>query len=602
MNLTERLNKLINNLPDLSGVYMFKDGKGDIIYVGKAKSLNKRVRNHFQRPAEPRNRVMVRKVEDIDYLVTKNETEALILEYNLIKKEKPKYNVLYRDDKSYPYIAVTVADRWPRIILTRDTNIRGARYFGPYPKAYAAKKVLNSLIKLFPLRSCRGKKPGKRRNTPCLLFDIHKCSGPCVDAVSEKTYRMYVKQILDFLDGKSDKFISKLEEKMYKAAEKMEYEKAASFREKVQSALYVRSHQRAIVEKEIDVDVFGYFFSEEVYIRILRIRSGKLVGSHGTVFETNNVSRALYRSFMTYYSRNREIPPEIVIPEHFKGQDEVKSFLRNETGKKIKITVPEKGFKLELLDFARENAAQSFYRFKYQSRAGYRRTEDDLNQLKEALSMKKAPLRIECFDLSGSHGESSVGSMVVFEEGVPKRNHYRKFKIRGRPDSDVDMMREVLKRRFSKLNKSRDPSFKKIPDLVILDGGKPQLSAAVKTLKELGLYKDIDLAAVAKKEENVFIPGKKEPLNLNKKSQALKLVQNVRDEGHRVAVMYYRNLEEKKMRASVLDTIKGIGPVRKKRLLSQFGGIKEISTVSIDELSKVIPRDVAARVKEKLKV
>lgn len=601
------LNELIENLPDLPGIYIFKDSTGKIIYVGKAKSIKKRVKNHFANSPDPKHTYMISKVADIDYMTTSNEIEALLLEYNLIKQEKPEFNVLYRDDKTYPYIAVTVSDQWPRIMITRNLNIKGAAYFGPYPKASAAREVLNALLKIFPLRTCKGEKPGKRGEAPCLMFQIKKCTGPCVGAVSRDEYMSFVRSVVDFLSGKSDWLVDRLEAEMKEAAEKLEFERAAAIREKLLAACYVMSQQRVALEKRIDADVVGFYKPEREsgsYVRILVVRNGKIIGAYGYSFSHDEYESAVYEALMIFYTDVTDLPEEVILPNHLTPEKEKElSLLLNARAKrKVKITVPRRGSKKDLISLAYENAVQGYFWSKFHTRASIERTQAALEEAFTYLGLKKIPLRIECYDMSGFRGENPVGTMVVFQDGMPLKKAYRKFKIKDKGKSDYHKMQEVILRRFRKIGSSSDEVFSKIPDLIIVDGGKAQLNAAVKALSEVSenLLEKVDVIALAKPENIIYKAGLKEPIRLPEDSEALKLLLRVRDEAHRTAVSYFRKLEEKRVKTSVLDQIKGIGPKRRKKLIEYFGDIDRIRKASIKEISKVVPYEVAVRVKDVL--
>lgn len=598
----------VEKLPDLPGVYLFKNASGNVIYVGKAKSIKRRVKDHFLNPADLKHKAMLQEIAEIDHVVTGNEVEALLLEYNFIKRYRPKYNVLYRDDKSYPYLAVTLNDEWPRLILTRNLNIEGARYFGPYPKASKAREVLNSLLKLFPLRTCRGKEPGKRGSTPCLMYHLKKCSGPCVGGVSREEYLSYVEKIIDFLSGKADWLIEKLEREMHEAASRLEFEKAASIREKLLAARYVVSQQRVVLEKKLNADVFGFYSSlqtSESYVRVLKVRSGRIIGAYGFSFEENEYEKVIKEAVYLFYSQNKDAPDEILLPQRV-GNDlklEIENFLKGAFGKKIKVKTKVYGERAELLNLANENASSGYFWFKFQSKSYLERTQQALEELADLLKLKRIPLLIECYDMSGFKAENPVGSMVVFEEGLPNKNLYRKFKIKNKVASDYHKMLEVFERRFEKVGKTTDQIFKKAPDLVIIDGGKAQLSAAKKALEKIGkldLLETMDIIAVAKPEDKVFKLGEEKPIALPYGSEALRLLQRIRDEAHRSAVSYFRKLEEKRLRLSILDGIKGIGPQRKRKLLEYFGDVEKMKKASLYELQKVVPRDVALRIKEVL--
>jgi excinuclease ABC subunit C len=601
------INELIDDLPDLPGIYIFKDSAGKIIYVGKAKSIKKRVKNHFANSPDPKHAYMISNVADIDYITTSNEIEALLLEYNLIKQVRPEFNVLYRDDKTYPYISVTVSDEWPKIMITRNLNIKGAAYFGPYPKASAAREVLNALLKIFPLRTCKGEKPGKRGETPCLMFQIKKCTAPCVGAVSRDEYMSFVRSILEFLSGKSDWLVDRLEKEMKEAAEKLEFEKAAAIREKLLAARYVMSQQRVALEKKIDADVVGFYKQEKEtgsYVRILVVRRGRIIGAYGYSFPHSEYESAVYDALMIFYTDASDFPRELIIPEHLPPdkEKEIDMLLGTRSARKVKITVPRRGPKRDLVSLAYDNAVQGYFWSKFHTRASLERSQSALKEAYKLLGLKRIPLRIECYDMSGFREENPVGTMVVFQDGMPLRKAYRKFKIRGRGESDFHKVYEVIQRRFKKAGSSKDEAFSKIPDLVIIDGGKAQLNAAVKALQDVSeeLLERLDVIALAKPENIVYKAGSEEPVKLPHNSEALKILVRARDEAHRTAVSYFRRLEEKRIKTSILDRIKGIGPKRRKKLIEYFGDIDRIRKASIKELSSVVPFEIAVRVKDEL--
>ncbi len=606
--IDESLKIKIENLPDLPGVYIFKDAAGRVIYVGKAKSLRKRVNSHFSRVIDGKQELMLSSIADIDYIVTANEIEALLLEYNLIKKERPYFNVLYKDDKSYPYLAITLRDEWPRLLLTRNLNIEGARYFGPYPRVSAAREVLNSLLKIFPLRTCKGEKPGKKGNTPCLMYHINKCPAPCIGKADHGVYIENVTRILDFLTGRDDSLVEEFEKKMFEAAGNLEFEKAAAYREKMLAARYVISTQRVIAEKEINADIFGLYspeFEEVIYIRIIQVRKGRVIGTYGYAFETENASDALFRAMLLFYSGSEVFPEIIVLPEELSTEKkiDIEELLRTRSTKKIEVRFPKRGIYRELLKFARENAIQGYYRYRFQAKSGLERTQNAFEELKDKLGLKRIPLRIECYDMSGFRDENPSGVMVVFEDGKPLKKAYRRFKVSQGARSDYEKMLEVLKRRFKKVGNGKDSSFSKIPDLIVVDGGKAQLSAARKALQSFdddSIISTVDIIAIAKPDNIVYVPDKKEPVRLPEDSESLKILIRIRDEAHRFAVGYFRKLEEKRIKASVLDTIKGIGPSRRKKLINYFGSVEKIAKASLKELTKVVPHDVAVRLKEEL--
>lgn len=600
MKIQEKLQSKIQTLPELPGVYVFKDRNGKTLYVGKANALKKRIKAHFQRPGEARLKIMMSKVSDIEYFITQNETEALILEYNLIKSHRPPYNVMYCDDKSYPYLAVTVKEEWPRLFLTRRLGLDGVKYYGPYPNVRAVRRVLDSLLKMFPIRTCRSEEPGKRGKKPCLLYDIKKCSAPCIGAISSGEYRKYVNNVTSFLEGKNDELIKEFEKEMQKEASAMNFEKAAVWRDKVRAATYILSQQRAVLGFEKDIDVIGVHSADGVYVRIFTIRKGRIIGSRGYLLSTADEFSALEEALRWHYLNDHEVPEEIILPFQLEFQKGYESVLAAKRGKKVRLIVGKRNWRADLLAFAQENALQSYYWYKFQSKSSHELLSKLLEETKAVLKLRNVPMRIECFDVSSFREKSPAGSMVVFEDGKPKRSNYRKFKIRGLAKSDVRMINEIVKRRLERIEDVMDMSFAKKPDLIVVDGGKPQLGAAQNALLSSGFIEEIEVAALAKKGEKIFRPGEKLPIRLQSNSEVLKLFQRIRDESHRFAVSFHRELEGKKMTISVLDQVAGIGPARKRKLINRFGDVETLARASLVEIESVVPRRVALKLKEVL--
>lgn len=603
MTTSQILLKQLKLVPDKPGVYVFKDVEGKVLYVGKGRSLKKRIRSYFQKTNadSPKITIMVQKISDFDFYITNSEVEALILECNLIKKYHPYFNVNLKDDKSYPSLAVTLADAFPRVMVTRMLGIEGAQYFGPYTSPRALRETLDTLRRIFPIRYCRGKEPGRTKGAPCLNYHIEKCLGPCTNNVNREDYRKMIDQICLFLEGKQEQVIVQLEQEMKEASKKLQYEKAARLRNRIQAAKQVLQKQKIVSQKKEDRDVIG-FFSEQDYIciEVFFIRAGKMLGSKEFFLDkVGEVSdRDLLSSFVKqFYLKATFVPKSIILQVALEDQDTIEQWLTDRLDKRVAITVPMRGEKKKLVALAAENAraAYSFLRLK----KDFQRERDlkALIELKEQLQLPVLPNRIEAFDISTIRGRKSVGSMVVFENGKPRKKEYRRFRIKSvKGQDDFAMMAEVLKRRFVRyLEEESVPKsrFGLKPDLVLVDGGKPQLSAALKSFRELKIG-GVCAVALAKEEEEIFVPRQTRPIVLLPTSHALKLVQSIRDEAHRFAVEYHRSLRTKQLSESFLDEIPGIGEKRKRMLIKHFGSPKALFEARLQELEKVpnIPHKV----------
>jgi excinuclease ABC subunit C len=588
----------VRNLPEAPGVYIFKDEDGNILYVGKARSLKRRVASYFHRgnSLDPKHRLLLSRVEDVDFNVTDSEAEALLLECNLIKRFKPPFNVMLRDDKSYPYLAITLGDDFPRVAVTRNLQIEGAKYFGPYTKAKALRRTLDTLRRIFPLRTCRGKNPGRRSGSPCLYHSIGKCLAPCSGGVSKDEYRKVVNELLDFMGGKGEKIIGRLKREMEEASEILHFEKAALLRDKIKAASSILEKQKVVSLKRSNFDVVGIYRDEsDVYFRVFFVREGKLIGSRGFLLKEAGED-ALLQFLTQYYSSSEFIPSRIYVPEEFYGMEEVESLLSKLKGGIVKIHIPRRGKKFELLKMANANALYSYQLLQVKGKVAPQIINEVLEELQRRLGLSYPPYRIECFDVSNLSGSDAVGAMVVFEDGKPTRKDYRRFKIKGVDKSDdFAMMREVIERRLKRLQES-DEKFKKKPDLIVVDGGKPQLKAALEALKERNLLEKIPVIALAKKEEKIYLPEKESPLLFPRASLALKLLQSIRDESHRFAITYHRRLRDAKFSRSLLEDIKGVGKKRTQKLLKSFGNAEEVAKASLSDLEKVLPKSVAKKV------
>lgn len=598
MDLADKL----NSLPDSPGVYLMKNEQGKVIYVGKARSLKNRVRTYFQASANhtPRVAAMVRQVADIEWIVTDTEVEALILEGNLIKKHRPRYNVRLRDDKSYPYLKLTLNEEFPRLLMVRRVQDDGARYYGPYPEAGALRETLSLLKKIFPLRSC--KKKEIRADKPCLNFHIRRCSAPCTGNISREEYREMAERVRLFLEGKGEELLRQLERQMKEAAARLEFERAARLRDQVQALRQVLERQKVAAAGGGDRDVVAVYRGEKDAVGVVFfIRGGKMVGRdyfalpEGGQMEEEELVAAFLKQF---YGREVTVPPEIIVPVDLEDREVIAGWLTEKRGKKVQIIVPRRGQKKELLEMAARNAAEIFRL--WQEREGTDPFFTALRELKDSLGLEEIPRRIEAYDISNLQGTEPVASMVVFVDGRPAKDHYRRFNLRtvAGPD-DYAAMREVIERRLRRLlhrEDEEDPSFAAVPDLILIDGGLGQVRAAAEVAAELGLS-SLPLLGLAKREELLYSPHRSEPLRLPFHSRALRLLQHIRDEAHRFALTHHRRRRKERSLVSVLDQIPGIGEKRKKALLQTFGSVAKIATASEEELAAVpgMNRAVARR-------
>ena len=586
------------NLPSRSGVYLMRDDRGKVIYVGKAKDLRARVRAYFNNPDE-RSQIqfLVRRVDDVETLVTSNDKEALILENNLIKQYKPRYNIRLKDDKSYLSIKVTTQHAWPRIFTTRKIVKDGNRYFGPFASAVAARETLDIVEKHFLLRNCT-EHNFKNRSRPCLQYQIKRCLAPCVLPVSQPDYRERVRQAILFIEGKQNELLSELRQRMAEKSEALEFEAAAKVRDQIQAVEKTLEKQRMVAHWGSDQDVFGlYREGGFIEVQILFVRQGKLTGSQSysledLEFPDEEVMGALLTQF---YQGHRFIPDEILLPVELEDAEVREEYLRESKGKRVSIFSPQRGDKRELVEMARENARQSFSERHDQEKA----REKMLQELRSKLRLKNYPQRIECFDISMLHGAHAVGSMVTFINGEPDKSRYRHYRIRTIDASsggdDFGMMLEVLKRRFTRGQAEED-----LPDLVVVDGGRGQLAMALAAMAEVGI-KGVEAVGLAKmrvqsaprsaeierSEERVFLPGQSNPVILKRTSNALLLLQRVRDEAHRFAITHHKKLRARQTLFSALDHIPGVGGARKRALLRAFGSIKRIEEATLEDLLKV---------------
>ncbi len=588
MTLEEKL----KYLPAKPGVYLMKDENDEIIYVGKARLLRDRVRSYFRgvksQPAKVR--ALVEKIADFEYIVTDTEVEALILECNLIKRHRPRYNVNLKDDKHYPYLKVTVNEEFPRVVVTRSMKKDGAKYFGPYTQVGAMRETLRLLQKLFPVRSCKQPVVDKK-SRPCLNAHIQRCLSPCSGRVSAGEYGEMVRELVLFLEGKQDRVIRRLQERMNRASGQLEFEKAAKLRDQLQAVEKVVARQKIISSALEDQDIIAFARGDnEVCVQVFFVRQGKLLGrNHFFLKGTGEMSRSdVMTAFIKqYYSRVEQPPRQIILQEPVEDEDLIAEWLREKRGSKVYLKVPQRGEKRKLVEMVARNALMQLQEEELSRRKKEMSGEKALLELQERLGLEKLPRRIECYDISNIQGANPVGSMVVFVDGQPKTDHYRRFKIKTVAGADdFASMAEVIGRRFRRVKEEKADGFHVLPDLVIVDGGKGQLGAARRVMRELGVA-DIPTFGLAKAEELLFREGNPQPVRLPENSEGLYLLQRSRDEAHRFAVSYHRQLRQKHSRRSLLDEVPGIGPKRKQALLRCFGSVKRISEAALEELAAV---------------
>lgn len=619
MNAPEGLETLLDNLPGKAGVYLMKDAGGKVIYVGKANNLRSRVRSYFHAGAQthPKTRQLVSKIKDIEWIVVASELEALILEMNLIKKHRPHYNVRLKDDKRYPYIKVHWADPFPKVTVTRQMVNDGSRYFGPYTSVWAVHQTLDVLRRIFPYLTCDREITGQDERA-CLYYDIKLCTAPCIGVINQQDYRQMIEDLCQFLDGRTEPIVSRLQAQMEKAAEELRYEKAAALRDQIQAIENVVERQKVVSPDYVDSDVLAMARADgEAVVQVFFIRGGKLTGRDYFLLEgaTDTPDAEVMAEFLKqFYDQASRVPPQVLLPQDVEEMQIIRKWLSQKSGgEKIELFVPREGQQRDLLEMAAENAAETLQVLQAQWQADRHRQETALVELQEALGLSKPLNRIEAYDISNIQGTAAVGSMVVFEQGVPSKGLYRRFNIRSvKGPDDFSSMEEVLSRRFKRWSaaeeqpetpgKKKDRAFSILPDLVLVDGGKGQLSRAVEVLERYNLADKVPVAGIAKQNEELFVPGRPGPIVLGRQSQGLYLVQRVRDEAHRFAISAHRSKRTKQGLASRLDSIPGVGPARRKTLLNHFGSIDKIQVASLEELRAVpgIPASVAHAIKEHL--
>lgn len=589
-------------VPDAPGSYQFRDAEGRVLYVGKAKSLRNRLGSYFGRRETMANRTaqMLDEATTVEWIQVANELEALMLEFNLIQEHRPRFNVDLKDDKSYPFLAVTVGDEWPRPMVTRGKRRRGVKYFGPYGHAGAIRETLDLLLRTFPARTCTDSKfaTHQRMGKPCLLFHIEKCSGPCVGEVTREDYDGIVKGLLRFLDGDTDEVVDRLKREMAEASADLEFEAAARLRDRLASVQKVLEKQTMVAARDEDLDVIGLAGDDlEAAAQVFYVRRGRVVGRKGFVVDRADDldSGQLVAEVVAAHYRSdppRGIPREVLVPHEPEGGALLAEWLAVERGAPVTIRVPKRGDRRSLLETVTRNAEEEFVRHRLKRAADHNTRARALSELQEALGLPEAPLRIECYDMSHLQGTDYVGSMVVMEDGLPRTSEYRRFKIRQVDgNDDYAAMAEVLTRRLTAFLEEqalpveeRPGRFSYPPQLLLVDGGKGQLGVAERVVAELGLADRIPVASLAKQLEEVFRPGSSEPVKLERGSEGLYLLQRIRDESHRFAIDYHRRLRSKRMTGSVLDGIPGLGPTRRKRLVAAFGGVRAVQRAPLEDL------------------
>ena len=601
---TRLLEQQLKALPAKPGVYLFKDEADNVLYVGKAASLYHRVGSYFGSPRSLSQKVqrMVARIRDFDFIVTDSEQEAILLECNLIKKYRPRYNVRLKDDKSYPYLKVSIGEDWSRIYITRRPEKDGARYFGPFASASSVRQTLDLLRRIFPFRSCKRTITGSDTQS-CLEYHIHRCLGPCIGAVSKDEYRQVIDQVILFLEGKQEMIVRELRGKMEAAAKNLEFEKAALFRDQIHAVERVIERQK-IAQAEGEMDVIALAQArEQAYVLVFFIRNGKLLGRENFILQgaRDEEPHQIMTSFVQqFYSSALYIPERILLQYPLEGMPLTQKWLEGKKQAKVELQMPRRGVRKELVDMVAENARLGLEQFRAKLLTEPDALDSALKEVQRELFLYRPPQRVECYDVSDIQGTSAVGSMVVFEKGLPRKSHYRRFRIKSVAGAnDYAMLQEVLRRRFKRVtSESQKGTWAIIPDLVLIDGGKGHLNAALEVMKEAGVD-SIPCASIAKENEAIFLPQADESIMLPPHSSALYFLQRVRDEAHRFALGYYHKVHSRESFASALDSIPGVGPKRKRALLKKFGSVKGVRQATVEELAatKGMSRYVAEAVK-----
>ena len=606
--VADRVEQQLKALPAKPGVYLFRDDAGDLLYVGKAKSLRSRVRSYFQKTGDGRAQIALLpgRVADIEVIVTGTEVEALHLEQNLVKRHRPPFNVRLRDDKSFPYIAVTVEDEYPRVMFTRERHRPGVTYFGPYANAKKVRETLDVLNRVFPYRPCEGPKPGRHSGIPCLDYHIDRCLAPCVGYVSQEDYGAIIESVIEFLSGEVKPIQRELERRMQEAAAEERFEEAARYRNRLHAVQHLVERQGADRQSVGTADIVGFAADgDRAVVQIFPLRGGKMVDRHS--FHLENVAgqdvTTILESFgLEYYGGAPSLPPQIVVPHDSGDLSALAELLSEKRGARVEIRTAERGEKRRLQELADENARHALTTERAQTEQKRLRRIEALEELREALNLESLPIRIECYDISTAMGQDNVGSMVVFQDALPKNAHYRKFGIRDQVGmDDFAAMGEMISRRFARLSdgtgQSHDASFAAAPNLVVIDGGKGQLGAALEAMQAYDLPR-VAVIALAKRIEEVFVPGQPDPIVLSRHSAGLQLLQRIRDEAHRFAVGFHRQRRDARGFASIFDDLAGVGPARRRALLQHFGSVDEMLAATPEEMEGVpgLPPATARRI------
>jgi excinuclease ABC subunit C len=584
-------------LPAKPGVYLFRDEKGRLLYVGKAKSLRPRVRSYFRQSGDTRSGIagMVSRITDFEVIVTGTEVEALHLEQNLVKRHRPPYNVRLRDDKSFPYIAVTVEDDYPRVMFTRERHRRGVVYFGPYANAKKVRQTLDVLNRVFRFRPCEGPKPGRHSGIPCLDFHIDRCYAPCVNYISKEDYGKVIDGVIEFLSGDTEPIIRELERRMKEAADNEQFEEAARFRNRLFSVRHLAERQAADKRAVGTVDVIGVAIEgDRAAVQLFPLRDGRMVDRYGFHLENvdgHEVGEVLEAFVLEYYGSAPSIPPQLIVPREAGETTALQEFLSERRGSRVEVRAAERGEKRRLQQLADQNARVALEADTAKAETSRLRRIEALEELREALNLESLPLRIECFDVSNIQEESPVAAMVVFQDGVAKKAHYRKFGIRRQDgQDDYAALAEAVSRRFARLQKpideQYDEGFASAPNLVVIDGGKGQLSAAIQAMQAYDLPR-VAVISLAKRDEEVFVPDRPDPIRLDRHSPGLQLLQRVRDEAHRFALGFHRQRRDARAKESIFDTLSGVGPARRRALIRHFGSAERFLEATQEELEGV---------------
>jgi excinuclease ABC subunit C len=590
-----------SSIPDVPGAYLFRDDDARVIYVGKAGSLRKRLASYWSKPLHPRTAAMVEGAASVEWIVASGEVDALMLEYNLIQTHRPRFNIRYRDDKSYPYLALTVGEKWPRAQVLRGSKRKGVRYFGPYGHAWAIRDTLDALTRVFPVRACSNAffDQRARAGRPCLYYDIGRCAGPCVPSVTgvtEQSYRAHVEAMAEFLAGNARPVLRRLEQEMRTSSERREFEQAAKLRDQLFAARRALEKQEMVLSPPEDLDVVALAEDDlEAAFQVFFVRRGRVLGRRGWIVDrVEDLDRTeLVGSFLEQlYMERSEIPPRVLVPALPEDREVLETWLAGRRDGPVRIAVPERGAKRKLLEVVTSNAEETFHRHKLRRASDFGARSRALAELADQLGLEQAPLRIEAYDISNLGSSDTVGSMVVFEDGLPKRSDYRKFRIQAvAGQDDFASMEEMLRRRFVRLlaEQQRPPAerarrFSYPPALIVVDGGRGQLAEATKVLGDLGL--SIPHIGLAKRLEEVYFPDRPDPLMIPRGSEALFVLQHIRDEAHRTAVGFHRQQREKRALRSPLDDVPGVGPTRKKALLRRFGSLARVRAAGEDQIAQ----------------